>query len=129
GGGEGQRGRGGQEEGRGEGGEEGGRARRHGKLDPRHQKHDQAYGRLAPADPGGSALPASLDPAHRTRAYRCPSRPISRGGPRMSETLKTAGFMLGAIALVVAASVTQPQPRTASIFNSESHPLFPPFCD
>ena len=50
----------------------------------------------------------------------------------MSETIKTAAFLLGAIALVVAASVTQPEQRAASIFNDEGHeegleeePLFP----
>src|SRR5262249_22671044 len=105
------------------------RPRRHGELDPRNPEHHQADGRPASTDPGCGAIPASLDPAHRTRAYRRPSRPISRGGPRMSETLKTAGFMLGAIALVVAASVTQPEQRTASIFNDEGQPFYPEFRD
>jgi hypothetical protein len=47
----------------------------------------------------------------------------------MSETLKTAAFLLGAIALVVAASVTQPEQRAASIFNDEGQPFYPEFRD
>ena len=47
----------------------------------------------------------------------------------MNETLKTAAFLLGAIALVVAASVTQPEQRAASIFNDEGQPFYPEFRD
>jgi len=47
----------------------------------------------------------------------------------MTETLKTAAFLLAAIALVIAASVTQPEQRAASIFNDEGQPFYPEFRD
>ncbi len=47
----------------------------------------------------------------------------------MSEAFKTAGFLLGAMVLVIAASVTQPEQRAASIFNDEGQPFYPEFRD
>src|SRR5262245_29157119 len=47
----------------------------------------------------------------------------------MSETLKTAGFLAVALALVVAASVTQPERRTAAVFSDEGEVFYPQFRD
>jgi hypothetical protein len=47
----------------------------------------------------------------------------------MSETLKTAVFLAGALALVVAASVTQPERRTAAVFSDEGEAFYPQFRD
>jgi hypothetical protein len=47
----------------------------------------------------------------------------------MSETLKTAGFLAGALVLVIAASVAEPERRAASVFSDEGEPFYPQFKD
>src|SRR5688572_22429471 len=47
----------------------------------------------------------------------------------MSETLKTAVFLAGALALVVAAGVVQPERRTASLFSDEGEAFYSQFRD
>jgi hypothetical protein len=47
----------------------------------------------------------------------------------MSEALKTSAFVVGAVALVIAASVTQPENRTASVFSDEGEAFYPNFRD
>jgi hypothetical protein len=45
----------------------------------------------------------------------------------MSENFKTAAFIVSAVALAVAASVSAPENRTASVFNDEGEPFYPQF--
>lgn len=45
----------------------------------------------------------------------------------MNETLKTAAFAIGAAALVVAATVTAPERRVASVFSDEGQAFYPDF--
>jgi hypothetical protein len=45
----------------------------------------------------------------------------------MSETLKTAGFLVGALALVIAAGVTEPERRLPSVMSDEGQPFYPEF--
>jgi hypothetical protein len=47
----------------------------------------------------------------------------------MRESFKTAGFLAGALALVIAASVSQPESRTASVFSDEGQAFYPQFRD
>lgn len=47
----------------------------------------------------------------------------------MSETIKTAGFVAGALALAIAASVVQPERRTPSLFSDEGEAFYPAFRD
>lgn len=47
----------------------------------------------------------------------------------MNETLKTAGFVVCAAALVVGASITAPERRAASVFNEEGEAFYPEFRD
>jgi hypothetical protein len=47
----------------------------------------------------------------------------------MSETLKTAGFLAGALVLVVAAGVVQPERRTPSLMSDEGEAFYPQFKD
>jgi Domain of unknown function (DUF4340) len=47
----------------------------------------------------------------------------------MSETLKTAGFLAGAVALAIAAGVTAPERRVASLMSDEGQPFYPEFKD
>ena len=47
----------------------------------------------------------------------------------MTETIKTAGFLLGAAALVVAAVVVQPERRTPAMFSDEGEAFYPKFKD
>ena len=45
----------------------------------------------------------------------------------MTEAAKTAGFLAGALALVIAAAVTQPERRAASVFSDEGEEFYPEF--
>jgi hypothetical protein len=45
----------------------------------------------------------------------------------MSETLKTAGFLAGALALVIAAGVTEPERRLPSVMSDEGQAFYPEF--
>jgi hypothetical protein len=45
----------------------------------------------------------------------------------MSETLRTAGFLAGALALVIAAGVTEPERRLPSVMSDEGQPFYPEF--
>ena len=47
----------------------------------------------------------------------------------MSEKWKTLAFLAGALALVVAASVTEPERRTPSMLSDEGEPFYPDFRD
>ena len=47
----------------------------------------------------------------------------------MSEAIKTAGFLAGAVALVIAASVTQPERRTTELLSDEGEAFYPQFRD
>ena len=47
----------------------------------------------------------------------------------MSETVKTAAFLIGAIVLVVAAGVVQPEHRTPSLMSDEGEAFYPNFRD
>jgi hypothetical protein len=47
----------------------------------------------------------------------------------MTETIKTAAFLAGAAALVIAAGVVQPERRTPSMFNDEGEAFYPKFRD
>jgi hypothetical protein len=47
----------------------------------------------------------------------------------MTEAIKTAGFLAGALALVIAASVAEPERRTAAVFSDEGEPFYPQFHD
>lgn len=47
----------------------------------------------------------------------------------MSETLKTAGFLAGALVLLVAAGVVQPEHRTPSAMSDEGEAFYPDFKD
>src|SRR5687767_14749272 len=47
----------------------------------------------------------------------------------MSEAIKTAGFLAGAVALVIAASVTQPERRTPEMLSDEGEAFYPQFRD
>jgi uncharacterized protein DUF4340 len=47
----------------------------------------------------------------------------------MNETVKTAAFLAGAAALVVAASVTAPERRNPSVFSDEGQAFYPEFRD
>jgi len=47
----------------------------------------------------------------------------------MTETLKTAGFLAGALALVVAAAVVEPERRTPSLMSDEGETFYPGFND
>ena len=47
----------------------------------------------------------------------------------MRETLKTAAFVAGAAALVIAASMTSPVTRTPALFSDEGQPFYPEFKD
>ena len=47
----------------------------------------------------------------------------------MTETLKTACFIGGALALAVAAGVVQPEHHTAAVFNDEGQAFYPDFKD
>lgn len=47
----------------------------------------------------------------------------------MSETVKTVGFLAGALVLVVAAGVVQPERRTPSVFSDEGQAFYPDFHD
>jgi uncharacterized protein DUF4340 len=47
----------------------------------------------------------------------------------MSETLKTAAFLAGAAALVIAAAVTEPERRAAAVFSDEGEAFYPQFRD
>lgn len=47
----------------------------------------------------------------------------------MTEALKTAGFLAGAAALVIAATVVQPERRTPSMFSDEGEAFYPKFRD
>src|SRR6476646_4757526 len=47
----------------------------------------------------------------------------------MTETLKTAGFLAGALALVVAAAVVEPERRTPSLMSDEGEAFYPGFHD
>ena len=47
----------------------------------------------------------------------------------MSEALKTAGFLAGAMALVITAAVVQPERRTPSMFSDEGEAFYPKFRD
>jgi hypothetical protein len=47
----------------------------------------------------------------------------------MNETLKTAAFVVGAAALVLAASMTSPGTRTPALFNDEGQAFYPEFKD
>ena len=45
------------------------------------------------------------------------------------ETFKTAGFLAGALALVMAASLAEPDRRAASVFSDEGEAFYPQFRD
>jgi hypothetical protein len=47
----------------------------------------------------------------------------------MSETLKTASFIAGALVLVVAAAVVEPERRTPTLFTDEGQAFYPDFRD
>jgi hypothetical protein len=47
----------------------------------------------------------------------------------MSETLKTAGFLVGALALAIVAGVTEPERRLPSAMSDEGQPFYPEFKD
>ena len=47
----------------------------------------------------------------------------------MSETLKTAGFLAGAVALVITAAVAEPERRTPAMFSDEGEAFYPKFRD
>jgi hypothetical protein len=47
----------------------------------------------------------------------------------ISETLKTAGFLTGALALVIAAAVTEPERRLPSVMSDEGQAFYPDFKD
>ena len=47
----------------------------------------------------------------------------------MNETVKTAAFVVAAVGLVVAASVTAPERRTASVFSDEGEAFYPDLFD
>jgi len=47
----------------------------------------------------------------------------------MSETLKTAVFLVGALALAIVASVTEPERRLPSAMSDEGQPFYPEFKD
>jgi hypothetical protein len=47
----------------------------------------------------------------------------------VSEALKTAGFLAGAMALVITAAVVQPERRTPSMFSDEGEAFYPKFRD
>jgi hypothetical protein len=47
----------------------------------------------------------------------------------MSETWKTTAFLTGALALVITASLTQPDRRAAAVFSDEGEPFYPQFHD
>src|SRR5215510_6247926 len=47
----------------------------------------------------------------------------------MTETVKTAVFLAGSLALAIAASVAEPERRTASVFSDEGEAFYPQFKD
>ncbi len=47
----------------------------------------------------------------------------------MKEMYKTAGFVAGSLVLVIAASVSRPESRTASVFSDEGQAFYPQFRD
>jgi len=47
----------------------------------------------------------------------------------MSEALKTAGFLAGAVALVITAAVVEPERRTPAMFSDEGEAFYPKFGD
>jgi hypothetical protein len=47
----------------------------------------------------------------------------------MTETVKTAAFLAGALALAIAASVTEPEKRTPALFSDEGEAFYPQFRD
>ena len=47
----------------------------------------------------------------------------------MTESVKTAAFLAGALALVIAASVTEPERRTPSMMSDEGEAFYPEFKD
>ena len=47
----------------------------------------------------------------------------------MSEALKTAGFVAGAVALVITAAVVEPERRTPAMFSDEGEAFYPKFRD
>ena len=47
----------------------------------------------------------------------------------MSETIKTAGFLVAALALVIAAGVTEPERRLPSVMSDEGQAFYPEFKD
>jgi hypothetical protein len=47
----------------------------------------------------------------------------------MSETIKTAGFLAGALALAIAAAVVQPERHAAALFSDEGQAFYPEFQD
>lgn len=47
----------------------------------------------------------------------------------MTESLKTAGFLAGAVALVITAAVVQPERRIPSTLSDEGQAFYPEFRD